>query len=322
MNINYVILAHKAPEQLLRLVLRLKSQDAHFYLHIDKKCNLGEFMRVLPENTNLTYIADRQDCRWGDLSLVDAVLACYREIVAQKSEGVCVLLSAQDYPLRGQTYIKEFFEQHENQNFISIYPIPDPKKKSENGGMERLTSYTFDCRNPKDARMKAKIQPLSLRLKTIGGFLRLAMYRRDLLPFAIKAYFKKRQYPKGLAKCFNEMWVTLNYQTVKWLLETIDRHPEYRAYYQYTHIPDETMFGSILMADEQMKKTIRPMCHYIRWEKGQDGSPKTLSMGDVDSMKKAMLENPQIMFARKFEENTEILDYIDRNFIHYGEECR
>ena len=322
MNINYIILAHKAPVQLQRLVSRLMDKDVHFFVHVDLKSKLQEFKQVLPESDVLTYVADRQNCRWGDLSLVDAVIASFRELVNKNIEGFCVLLSAQDYPLRSIAYIKDFFEQHANQNFISIYPIPDPKKETEGGGLERLLSYTFDCRNPKNARMKAKIQPLSLRLKTIGGFVRLAMYRRDLLPFAIKAYFKRREYPKGLAKCFNEMWVALNYRTVRWLLDTIDCHSEYRDYYQYTHIPDETMFGAIMMADDQVRKTIRPMCHYIRWEEKQDGSPKTLTIDDVDDMKVVMAENDQILFARKFEENSEVLDYIDKHFLHYGEECR
>ena len=313
--VNYLILVHDKPKQLLRIIKRLDAEWVKFYIHVDARSNINSFFEEIPADDHIHYISDRQACYWGDLSLVDAVLAGYREIVKEGNEGFCVLLSGQDYPLRTPEYIKNFFEQHANENFISVYPIPDPKKKSENGGEERLISYTFNCLNPKNARMKAKIQPLSLRLKTLGGFVRLAMYRRDLLPFAFKAYFRKRKYPEGLAKCFNEMWVALNDQTVKWLLNTIDCHPEYREYYRYTHIPDETMFGAILMGDETMKKSIRPMCHYIRWDGGQFGSPKTLSMDDVNDIEIAMQENEGILFARKFEQDSEILNCIDKRML-------
>lgn len=315
MKVNYIILAHKEPRQLSRLVSRLRSDEIHFYIHVDKKCNIEDFTRVLPEDESTFYIKDRKDCRWGDLSLVEAVVTCYREIVKRKDEGFCVLLSAQDYPLRSPEYIKNFFDRYAKHNFINIYPIPDPKKKSENGGLERLISYTFDCKNPKDPRMKAKIKPLSLRLKTIGGFVRMIRYRRDLLPLAIKLYFVKRKYPEKLTKCFNEMWVALNYDTIVWLLKILDAHPEYWEYYRYTHIPDETMFGAILYADENVRNTLRPMCHYICWEEGEYGSPKTLDMKDVENIKKAMDRNSQIMFARKFIHDTDILDYIDAHFI-------
>ena len=111
------------------------------------------------------------------------------------------------------------------------------------------------------------------------------------------------------------MPVPLNDQTVKWLLNTIDSHPKYREYYRYTHIPDETMFGAILMGDETMKRSIRLMCHYIRWDEGQFGSSKTLTTDDINDLEMAMQENEGILFARKFEQDSEILNYIDKKIL-------
>lgn len=311
MKVNYIILAHKEPQQLSRLVSRLLSDDIHCYIHLDSKCAIEGFMDTLPESESVIYIKDRKSCRWGDMSIVDAIIACYREIVRRQDIGFCVLLSGQDYPLRSPEYIKAFFALHQHHNFINIYPIPDPQKKSENGGLERLVSYTFDCCNPSNPRMKAKIQPLSLRLKTLVGFLRLAVYRRELLPLALRLYFKTRQYPQGLAMCFNEAWTAFNYPTVVKLLDIIDSHPEYSEYYQFTHIPDETMFGAIMCANRELSQSILPMCHYINWTGGRKGSPKTLQRADYPEIKKIMTDNSSIMFARKFGNDTHILNLID-----------
>jgi hypothetical protein len=53
------------------------------------------------------------------------------------------------------------------------------------------------------------------------------------------------------------------------------------------------------------------MCHYIDWENGVAGSPKTIVERDLPLIKKRMAEEPHIMFARKFEENSSVLNRID-----------
>ena len=123
--------------------------------------------------------------------------------------------------------------------------------------------------------------------------------------------------------------MALNMDAVRYLLEIWDQHPEYREYYRYTHVPDETVFGAILMANEKMRKSIRPMLHYVCWEGGVGGSPKTLGMEDARWLMeerrwkredgRGMME--EVMFARKFEEDSPVLDYID-NEIEAGREDR
>ena len=63
MKVNYIILAHKEPIQLARLVSKLRSDEIHFYIHIDKKCTVEDFTRVLPGDESTIYIKDRKDCK-------------------------------------------------------------------------------------------------------------------------------------------------------------------------------------------------------------------------------------------------------------------
>lgn len=316
-QINYLILVHKNPEQFRRLFVKLDAPWCNFFIHVDKKIDALVMKHAVPENDRVHYVADenRVDCVWGDLSLVDAALACMRLMLAFGADGHAVLLSGQDYPLRSPKYIQDYLERHGEFNFMSVYPIPDPKKSSENGGMERLVSYTFDCQNPKDSRMKAKIQPGSIRLKTIGGFVRLLRYRRDLLPMAVKLYFKKRTYPNSLSQHFNEFWCALNIDAVSKIVSSFDGNCEIREFYKYTHIPDETAFSSILLKDPEFGKSLMPMCHYIDWDVSNGGSPKTLNELDISKIKAEMDSKPYIMFARKFDENSALLDVIDRDFL-------
>ena len=47
MRIAYVILAHKYPEQLVRLISQLNTNDVSFFLHIDKKADDKFYHQVL-----------------------------------------------------------------------------------------------------------------------------------------------------------------------------------------------------------------------------------------------------------------------------------
>jgi len=312
-SVNYILLVHKSPRQFQRLVRALDAPWVNFFIHVDKKTPIDEFKKLVPEKDNLHYIEDKNriSCVWGSDLTMCASMACMRMALEKGTEGHFVLLSGQDYPLRTPTYIRNYFESHKDYNFMTVYPIPDPAKVSENGGYERLISYAFDCQNPKDGRMKAKIQPKSLRLKTILGFLRLLRYRRDLLPLAIKLYFKKRAYPKSLAMHFNEFWCTFNKEAVQKLINVYDKNSEIREYYKYTHIPEETAFSSILLANPEFEKTLMPMCHYIDWTSTKNSFPKTIDESDIPKIKIEMNNKPYIMFARKFEENATVLDLID-----------
>ena len=194
---------------------------------------------------------------------------------------------------------------------MSVYPVPDKKKPSENGGYERFVSWTFDCENPHDSRMKAKIKPFSFGAKTLGGFFRLALYRPMLLPIAAKAWFCKRKYPEGLGMRFNEFWCVLTKDAVEKVVETYDNRKDLREYYKYMHIPDESMFSSILCETPEFEASLMPMCHYIDWNACSDGSPKTLTMADAPLMENEMETQPYILFARKFEEDNPVLDWID-----------
>ena len=47
MNIAYIILAHKYPRQLIRLVNRLNTEKTYFLIHIDKKTNNDIYQEIV-----------------------------------------------------------------------------------------------------------------------------------------------------------------------------------------------------------------------------------------------------------------------------------
>ena len=116
----------------------------------------------------------------------------------------------------------------------------------------------------------------------------------------------------GLLVAFNEFWFVLRIDTIRYILSFLKQHPEVLEFYQYIHIPDETMFGSILCADEVHKKALRSMCHLIDWNTNQYGSPKTFTLEDINYITTSCENNPNLLFASKFNEDDKILDLLDK----------
>ena len=54
MQINYIILTHKSPIQLERLISRLDDQDSTFFVHIDLKTDIEQFKYLQKENKRIS----------------------------------------------------------------------------------------------------------------------------------------------------------------------------------------------------------------------------------------------------------------------------
>jgi len=106
MQINYIILTHKSPKQLERLIAKLDDEEATFFVHIDLKTNIEQFKYLQKEN--VIFLEDRVDVAWGDFTIVQATLNAMKSVVARKNNGYTILLSGQDYPIKSKKEIKEY----------------------------------------------------------------------------------------------------------------------------------------------------------------------------------------------------------------------
>lgn len=55
MEINYIILAHKNPQQVLRLIDRLNTFQCNFYIHIDKGVDIAPFIIAFSNLKNVFF---------------------------------------------------------------------------------------------------------------------------------------------------------------------------------------------------------------------------------------------------------------------------
>ena len=146
MKIAYVILAHKLPEQLVRLVKKLYTDNTSFLIHIDKKTDKETFKRMeepLREYKNVHFLK-QYVVRWGTFSQVQATLEGVRMALDTRLEfDYMVLLTGQDYPIKSNEYIQKFFEESNGKSYLEYFSLPNEIWKNENGGMDRVNYWVL-----------------------------------------------------------------------------------------------------------------------------------------------------------------------------------
>lgn len=314
MQLNYIILAHKNPFQIKRLISRLNSPENSFYIHVDAKEDINSFKHILFQFNNIYFLENqsRREIIWGDLSMVEATVKIMEECICKTNSGYCVLLSGQDYPLQKNENIHSFFKNNYGKIFISIFSLPI--NHWHNGGLPRLDKYKIN----KSAQRKHFLLLPSIferefyKMKTLG---KLNFLRKTKNWNGIFQVFIKRKFPKYLRPYGGGQWWALPIETVNKILEFIRSHPDYVKYHKYTLIPDEIFFHSIIMyLEKESQINISPSITYVNWERTSGPLPVTFTKNDFEELKEA---SKNYLFARKFDakNDQEIMDKIDNELL-------
>src|SRR5690349_20391962 len=102
MKIAYLIICNSNQKHLNRLLKALASDQADFFVHIDKKSkNVFE----LPSWPNIYKLANTVSVYWGGFSIVEATIRLMKEAKKTKNYDYYILLSGSDYPVRSNRYI-------------------------------------------------------------------------------------------------------------------------------------------------------------------------------------------------------------------------
>ncbi|MFC4232077.1 beta-1,6-N-acetylglucosaminyltransferase [Parasediminibacterium paludis] len=276
MTLAYLILAHANPSQLQRLVQKLSNNQTDIYIHIDAKARLGDFTTIaaLP---NVYFVTKREKVYWGAYSIVQATVNGFEQMLATgKPYDFITLLSGQDYPLKTNAKILDFFKANPNKAFMEFYTVNDVWQEA----IPRLNKYY-------------------LTNYPFAGSTKLEQILNKLLP--------KRQPPKDIVFVGRSQWFTITLAQAKYIVTTLATNRQLRRFFRFTWGSDEFVFQTLLYNSPFKVEMINDNLRYIDWSSG-GASPRTLTMADAP----ALLETDKL-FARKFNVATdvEILNTID-----------
>jgi hypothetical protein len=310
MDINYIIVAHSQPALVSRLIRSLRSDHTRFYVHIDRHHDLKPYAEAFKSGEQVYFLDDRQRqlVNWGDAGMFKGILAALQQMIEDNRTGYCVLLSGQDYPIKSNQQIEDWFESNAGTNFITYGLLP----WEGNLGWERVNRYKVDVSEKRGdyVLLPSVWEKEFYRLETAKKLYRL--FRNKKFSFAAHL-LRRRKFPSYLEPFAGPSWWALPVTTVKLVLDFLRDHPDYITYHHFTYVPDESFFQPIIvhLNERKLIGPVAPMLTYVDWSRPSEGLPAILGIEDLGLLKK---QPEEILFARKFnvDKDEKVLDLIDQ----------
>lgn len=274
MNFVYYILAHHKPQQFQKLVAALLTDHVHILIHVDQKSDIREFMDVVSPTDRVIYCNHRNVVTWGGYGQIEAILRLMHLMYECHIPADYVhIMSGQDYVLRPNPEIFDFFERNRGKNFLDAFPLPSPRWSHQ--GMDRINYFWY-------------IEDM--------GFEKAAQYVHTQEIMKIKRPYLPNTRPYG----GSAFW-SLTGDCIQWLYQTCKEGDPWLDYYKYTLFPEEMLFQTMLMNSENWKESVvlDNDLRAINWDDGPE-YPRIWRNEDFDR-----LIGSGKLFARKFDEQVD-----------------
>ena len=302
MQKNYLILAHKNPLQLSRMIERLDDGASKFFIHLDAKTPIEPFAACL-EGAHIRFIEPRERCVWGDFSIVQATIRLME--AASEEQGVFILMSGQDYPIQSQGYINDFLESNKGFDFIEIEPLEEKwKPKMVKDKLEHYHILHSEERGHSNCYAPFRHCSVFQKLRTLTHLLKGRLSQKN---FRLLCSLPKRVAPFERQYAGSQFWA-FSERTFYAVLHYIREHKAaLEEYYKYTSSPDEIYFHSVLMDLVAKDSTIKlkEQITYVNYFRKNN----VFVTEDFDKLTSAKGK----IFARKFDTDIdiEILNKLD-----------
>ncbi len=285
----YLVIAHNNFYTLSRLISMLDHERNDIFLHIDKKVQHPPFdeMKKLVKKGNL-FITKRLDVRWGHSTQVDCEMLLLSSAVKTDDYDYVHLLSGVDLPIKSQEYIHAFFDKNPDRQFLQVGWAEKH--------MWRLNKYTFFT---------------GYNEKNI--LTRVAANLSDILNNKLNVNRLKKYGDIKVVKTAN--WFSVTGDCARYI---VSKKRFIRKLTRYTVCADEMFLGTVIFNSPFASQVYVPEpswdghMRYIDRINNVGSSPHTLIMEDKD-----ILDNTDMLFARKFDENVD-KDIIDYTFEKYN----
>ena len=227
-----------------------------------------------------------------------------------------VLLSEQDYPVCPLSELREHLTNSNVDAFILAERIDDVEDRR--WIVRYLYQYvSLPCLTIQ-RRLPARWQTIITRwrrffydkINNAQPFIVLYMKPPDLgLPTGIGIRARKTPFSDTFPCWKNDCWCVLSKKTIVQVLQYLKDHPEFAQYYRRTMIPLESATATIVLNDPTLR-VANTSLHLTRWNDSLSGRPDVFGIEDLDN-----ILSTGAFFARKFEEDSEVLAELDKIII-------
>lgn len=309
MQKNYLILAHKNPQQLARMIKALDNGNSKFFIHLDAKTPIEPFTAQL-EDEHIVFIPERERCVWGDFSIVLATIHLMEAAAKVQNKGFFILMSGQDYPIKPIGELDAFLEENAQCDFIDYLPLEQKwKPKMVKDKLAHYHILHSETRGDSNCYAPFSRSSLFQKGRTLWHLLK---GRLSLENFKKLRQLPRREAPFAQQYAGSQFWAFSENTFYDVLTYIQKHHEELELYYQYTSSPDEVYFHSILLnlKEEGRKIILKNQLTYVNYFRKNN----VFLTEDFEKLTSAKEQ----FFARKFdmEIDVEILNKLDNeNYI-------
>lgn len=285
MKIAYLITSYGEYEHLKRLLTAINAPYVLFFLHIDAKSTMPD---NLYKFDNLTFIP-RKKVWWGSWSHMEVILddLMNASTNATIEFDYCILISDTDYPIKPNEELLNILSSggefiNANKGFCSHKPE------------KRIKYYYFDGFDHRQNDLK------SLFSRSIEILLRPIVY--------------KRHYPFEQA-WVDTVWSALSIACVRYILEYVDKNPDYVAFFRTAKIPEEIFLHTII-GNSKYAMQVRGNLTYTDWTNSTSG-PAQITLEHISALHNCdEISGRTIFFARKFKDDSiDVIKTINTNLL-------
>lgn len=208
--IAYLILVHRYPNQFKRLFKAIYHPANHYIIHVDKRSGvelqteLEGFLKGYPNTSMLK----SEKALWGGFSLVDAELRAIKELLKMGLKWEFFInLSAQDFPLKSQTYIHNYLSHHIGKDFLKVSNQTLVRPDT----LHRIENYVTESGN-------------------------------DIITEPIM----KRSFLSGVTPFIGNQWMILSRKFCEFVSDSPEVE-RFKEFYKHTFIADEGFFQTVIM---------------------------------------------------------------------------
>ncbi len=277
MDLAFLILVHKNPGQVQRLVDYLLANACTVYMHVDRK-HASVYSGFIEKNKNRKnlQIFQRYRLHWGSFNQIRATFYLLKLAVQAKRHDFISLISGQDIPIKPIGTLREYLSRHRGRSFLSHKTLP-AADWGLNGGTDRVTLFWFSHYPPGLGFIFWRLANLIHIFQAKTG------WKRDL----------------GLPLYGGPNWFTLNAEAAAYASRYVKTHPVFFNKFWFTRLADEIIMQTILMNSKHKDNIENTDLRYVDWAHGPE-YPRTMRAEDEER-----LFSSDRFIARKFDEQVD-----------------
>jgi hypothetical protein len=295
-KIAYLIVSHRSPGQVLRLVGALReSPSSHVLVRHDQRHSRLGAAEV--ERAGGALHEDGLTVEWGSWTYLLMLLGALERIAAEVDPDWTMVISGQDYPVRPPGEIESRLEHADADAFCGVSWELETRSVPPPPADDFFRRYAYaHFEPPAVPRLPARLRPLA--------------YRRDLpAPLRARVGIRHPRLPfhDGMRCWVSTDWPILGRRAVQAVLRAARERTRLMRHYRRTIVPSESFFATVLMNDPGTRVSQEDR-RFAAFAPGAP-SPRVLTEADLE----AVLDSGA-HFARKFDPAVDaaVLDRLDK----------